>query len=174
MMFRPRFVAAVVAASLVCVVAAPMAFTVPAMAQQAPSAEHLKAARDVVVSSGISASFENIHNEFGDRVRQSVGTTRPEISKDLNEVLAGLKGEADKRRDEMIDAAASIFARRMSAADLTAISAFFNSEVGKRYNATRPLAINDIFTELQPWSIRTSDALFKIMSDEMRKRGHNL
>jgi uncharacterized protein len=173
-MFRPRFAMAMVAASLVCAVGAPLALSVPATAQQPPSAEHIKAARELVVSSGISASFEGIYTEFKDRVRQSVGTTRPEIAKDLTEVLDGLKGEADKRRDEMIDASAAIFARRMSQADLTAISAFFNSEVGKRYNATRPLAINDIFTELQPWSIRTSDALFKIMSDEMRKRGHNL
>ncbi len=173
-MFRPRFAVAMVAASLVCAIAAPLAVSVPAMAQQAPSAEHLKVARDVIVSSGISASFAGIYDEFKDRVRQSIGTTRPEIAKDLTEVLDGLKGEADKRRDEMIDSSARIFARRMSEADLTAISTFFNSEVGKRYNATRPLAINDIFTELQPWSIRTSDALFKIMSDEMRKRGHNL
>lgn len=173
-MFRSRFAAAMVAGSLMGALVGPLALSVPVMAQQAPSAEHVRVARDVVVASGISASFEGIYNEFKDRVRQSIGTTRPEIAKDLTEVLDGLKGEADKRRDEMIDSSARIFARRMSEADLTAIAAFFNSEVGKRYNATRPLAINDIFTELQPWSIRTSDALFKIMSDEMRKRGHNL
>jgi hypothetical protein len=162
-----------------------LVFAAPALAQ-APAATpapaptsavtpaHLEAARDVVITSGISQSFESIYGEFRERVRQIVGTTRPEIQKDLNEVLDSLKPEADKKRDEITTVAAEIFARKMTEADLKEVAAFFKSPVGQRYNAFRPQAIDEIFTALQPWSLQTSNFLFDRFSQEMRKRGHQL
>lgn len=144
----------------------------PASAALTPS--HLQAARDVVTASGIAQSFDSIYTEFRERVRQIVGTTRPEIQKDLNEVLDGLKAEADKKREEITGTAAEIFAKKMTEADLKEVAAFFKSPVGQRYNAFRPQAIEEIFVVLQPWSLQTSNFLFDRFSQEMRKRGHQL
>lgn len=146
----------------------------PALAQQAPGAEHLKAAREVVISSGLSGSFDSIYVEFVAGIRQSLGATRPELKKDMEEVLASLKGEAEARRDEIVDTSARVFASKMTEADLKEVAAFFNSPVGQRYNAYRPQVIDEIFALLQPWSTATSNRLYDLFAAEMRKRGHQI
>lgn len=148
-------------------------FAMPALAQ-APTPEHLKAAREVVISSGLSQSFDSIYAEFTAGVRQSFGATRPELKKDMEEVLTALKAEADLRRDEIVDGSARIFASKMTEADLKDVAAFFNSPVGQRYNSYRPQVIDEIFALLQPWSTATSNRLFDLFQSEMRKRGHQL
>lgn len=149
-------------------------FAAPALAQQGPGPEHLKAARDVVVSSGLAQSFDSIYTEFVAGVRQSVGTTRPELKKDLDEVLASLKDDAEAKRNEIVDTSARAFAGKMTEADLKEVAAFFNSAVGQRYNSFRPEVIDEIYTLLQPWSVATSNLLYDRFYAEMRKRGHQL
>lgn len=152
----------------------------PAQAQTAQPAQpeipqsHLVAGRDVVVLSGLAESFEAIYLEFRERVTQTVGTTRPEVRKDMNEVIEALRPEYEKKREEIIASAAFIFAKRMTEPDLKEVAAFFRSPVGQRYNAMRPRAIDEIFALLQPWSIQTSNLLFDRFSEEMRKRGHQI
>lgn len=148
-------------------------FAVPALAQQAPTPEHIKAAREVVVSSGLSQSIESIYGEFVAGIRQTYAT-RPEIKKDMEEVLTALKAESDLRRDEMVDSSARIFASKMTEADLKEVAAFFSSPVGQRYNSYRAQALDEIFALLQPWSTATSNRLFDLFNTEMRKRGHQL
>lgn len=148
-------------------------FAVPVLAQQAPTPEHIKAAREVVVSSGLSQSIESIYGEFVAGIRQTYAT-RPELKKDMEEVLTALKAESDLRRDEMVDSSARIFASKMTEADLKEVAAFFNSPVGQRYNSYRAQALGEVYALLEPWSMATSNRLFDLFNAEMRKRGHQL
>ncbi len=153
-------------------VAPPAAPAQPAAPAFAPS--HLQAARDFLTVSGVNGNFDGILPEFYTRMQQQFGTTRPELNKPLDEVIVGLKPEADQLIKAMTDRAAEFTAARLSEADLKEVVAFFNSPVGKRYQEGRPLAMNDIFNALQPWSIATSDFLFKRTTEEMAKRGLKL
>lgn len=156
------------------VVAPPPAATpAPAPTADIPQS-HLLAARDLLVATGVAETFDSVYNEFRVRVREMVVTTRPELAKDTDAVIAALKAEADKKREEITASAAFIFAKHMSEADLKEISAFFKSPVGQRYSTARPKALDEIFQLLQPWSVNTSNFLFDRFSEEMRKRGHQL
>ncbi|MEN5082284.1 DUF2059 domain-containing protein [Bosea sp. TWI1241] len=146
----------------------------PAQAQTAPTPDHLKAAREVVVASGMAQSFDAIYPEFSARVRQTIGVTRPEMQKDMDAVLESLKADADAKRTEIVDTTARVFASKMTESDLKEVAAFFNSPVGQRYNAHRNEIIDEVFTLLQPWSVATSNFLFDRFNAEMRKRGHQL
>lgn len=156
------------------VVAPPPAATpAPAPTADIPQS-HLLAARDVLIATGVVDSFESIYAEFRVRVRELVVSTRPELAKDTDEVIAALKSEADKKRDEITASAAFIFAKHMSEADLKEVLNFFRSPAGQRYTAARPKALDEVFQLLQPWSVNTSNSLFDRFSEEMRKRGHQL
>jgi hypothetical protein len=175
MMIRHHIAGA--ALGLAFVLAAPAFAQAPAQAPAsatAPTAAHIAVAREVIELTGISQSFDSVYAEFGARTRQIVGVTRPELTKDMNEVIAALKPEADRKRDEMTLTASDIFARQMSEADLREVAAFFKSPVGQRYNAARPLAIDAIFSVLQTWSVQASNAMFQRFSEEMAKRGHKM
>jgi hypothetical protein len=164
-----------VAVSLALLFAMPVqAQTAPAPAQADVPQSWLEAGRDVVILSGLAESFEAIYLEFRERVTQTVGSTRPEVRKDMAEIIEALRPEAEKKRQEIIASAAYIFAKRMSEADLREVAAFFRSPVGQRYNAMRPRAIDEIFALMQPWSMQTSNFLFDRFSEEMRKRGHQM
>lgn len=146
----------------------------PAVAQPALAASHLAAARDVVIGSGIAGSFEGIYPEFIARMTQSLGATRPDVLKDLDVALKSIKGEADKRIEDMIMSSARIFADMMTEADLKQVAVFYASDVGKKFNTARPAAIDRIFNILQPWSIKTSDELYTVLRAEMKKKGHDI
>lgn len=166
-MIRHHF--AGMALSLALLLGAPAFAQAPALSQ-----EHLQAAREVVQVTGVSQTIENIFKEFTENTKQLVASTRPELAKDMDEVLAILKPESDKRSEEMTRTAIEVFARRMTESDLKEVAAFFKSPVGQRYSTLRHQAMDDIYTVLQPWSVQTSNYLFDRFSEEMRKRGHQL
>ncbi|MCU4182125.1 DUF2059 domain-containing protein [Bosea sp. BH3] len=166
-MIRLSLASAVLGLALLC--------AAPTFAQgTAPTPAHLQAAREVVDLTGVSQNIDNIFREFEENTRQMVGATRPEMVKDMNEVVAVLKPEAQKRTDEMIGSAVAVFAAKMTEADLKEIAAFFKSPVGQRYNSLRSQAMEEIYQVMQPWAVQTSNYLFDRFSQEMRKRGHTL
>jgi len=165
-MIRHSLASALLGLALIC--AAPAFAQAPALA---PS--HLQAARDVMTLTGVTQNIDNIYREFEESAKQLIAT-RPEAKKDMEAIVAELKPEADRRAEEMTKTAAAIFASKMTEADLKAVSAFFTSDVGKRYVSLRSEAMQALFKELEPWSVQTSNYLFDRFSQEMRKRGHTL
>ncbi|KQU50428.1 hypothetical protein ASG72_17630 [Bosea sp. Leaf344] len=174
-MFKTQFASLALGVALVLSAPALAQTAAPAQPQtQSPSAAHLALARELMDLTNVTATFGSIYTEFRDRTRQMVGVTRPELVKDLNEVVDALKPEADKKIAEITGTATGIFAKAMSEADLKETVAFFKSPAGQRYNTTRAKAIEELYTVLEPWSLQTSNFLFDRFSQEMRKRGHNL
>lgn len=172
-MNRHHFASVAIAFSLL--VAAPVMAQAPAPAPaQTLPASHLALARELLDLTNVTPTFASIYTEFRDRTRQMVGVTRPELLKDLNEVVDSLKPEADKKAAEITTTATEIFARKMTEADLREIVGFFKSPAGQRYNVGRAQAVEELYGVLEPWTLQTSNFLFDRFSQEMRKRGHNL
>lgn len=150
----------------------------PAPTPSAPvasvSQSHLQAGRDVVVGSGMSRSFDAILPQFVTEVRQTFTTTRPELTKDLNEVIELVRPEVEARKEEMTTAAAQIFASRLTEAELKDIGTFFNSPSGRRYVETQPLILDEMFKEMQSWTQRLSEFVVTRIRAEMKKRGHEI
>ncbi len=171
MIKRHHIVSAVFGVSLA--LAAP-AFSQTAAPTPALTASHLQAAREVIELTGISNSMASIYAEFSERTGQIVGITRPELKKDMDEVIVSLKPEADAKIGEIMQVAAEIFARRMPESDLVEVAAFFKSPVGQRYNAARTQAVEELYMRLETWTVQTSNFLFERFSQEMGKRGHKM
>jgi uncharacterized protein len=177
--------AAILGACLVAAgpILAPVAFVPEAHAQQPPSPgpasnpnltqSQIDAGRTVVVLSGMVRSFDSILPQYAEQVRQTL-VTRPDLTKDLGEVLEKLKPELEQQKSEMVEAAARIYASRLSEAELKDIGAFFSSPSGKRYVETQPLILDDMFVEMQSWTQRVSAFVIDRVRAEMKKRGHEL
>ncbi len=139
----------------------------------APSAEQIALGRDVVQNSGVSRSFDAIIPQFAEQIRQSL-VTRPELKKDLDEVLGGIKDLLDTQREDMVNRSAMIYARTLSASELKDIATFFKSSAGKKYVESQPVVLDQLFNEMQTWSQRASEAVMLRVRDDMKKRGHTL
>ncbi|TXM64351.1 DUF2059 domain-containing protein [Methylobacterium sp. WL69] len=147
----------------------------PAANTQAPAfaPSHMALAREVMLSSGIARSFDSIIPAFSEQIRQNA-VTRPELGKDLDEVLVGLQPEMEMQKQAMIDTAARIYATRLTEAELADIAAFFRSPAGKRYVETQPQVLDGIVQAMQGWTQEVSEYVMVRVRTEMVKRGHQL
>lgn len=143
----------------------------PAYAQTPPSAEQLKAAREVIEVSGAAASLTNIVPVFMDEAKQTFTRTRPEIAKDLGEVLTAITPEFNQRRDQLMDDIASVYAQRFSAQELTEIKAFYQSSTGAKLVKNLPGVLQQSYEKTEVWSRKMSQDIVARLRQEMRKRG---
>ena len=149
---------------------APAAQAAPAP-QHSPS--HLAVAREVAIGSGITRSFDAIGPQFYEQIKQNL-VTRPEITKDLDQVLEALKPEMELQKQQMIGTVARIFATRMSEAELKDVVAFFKSPSGSKYVQTQPVVLDELVVEMEKWTQGVADYLMVRVRAEMGKRGHQL
>ncbi len=166
---------AVMAAGGVALAQQPTRPAPPAQQPQAPqpSPSHLAAARDVVMLSGMTRTFDVIPPEMNEQIKKNA-VTRPDLTKDLDQVLESLKPEMELQKQQMVNAAARIYATRMSEADLKEIAAFFKSPIGKKYVETQPQILDAMVVEIQEWTKQLAEYVMVRVRAEMSKRGKNM
>ncbi len=152
----------------------PAAPAAPAAAQQAAiTPSHLALAKEVMLSSGIARSFDSILPAFGEQIKQAA-VTRPELTKDLNDVLEKMQPELELQKQRIIDIASRIYANKLTEAELREIATFFRSPAGKRYVETQPQVLDDMVQAMQTWTQEVSEYMMVRVRAEMGKRGHQL
>ncbi len=152
----------------------PAAKPAPAPAAAAPSPAHIAAARELIVATGISRSFEAVIPQLMDRLGTSLTQTRPELIRDLNAVLVELKPDFDKQADQMVDSAARVYAALMSEHDIKTAVAFFKTDVGRKYIESQPAFLTNLAGPMQTWQQQVSSYMVTRVRAEMRKKGHEL
>ena len=136
-----------------------------------PSPAQIAAAREVAISSGMTRSFDAILPQFGEQIRKQA-VSRPEIVKDLDDVLAKLQPELELQKQVMINNSARILAQNLTEAELKEVANFFKSAAGKRYVQTQPKVLDEIVRTMQTWTESVSEYVMVRVRAEMNKRGH--
>jgi hypothetical protein len=174
--FRPALVAALLAG-----------LAAPALAQQAPvapaqqaapaippvaqiSESHLAAAREVVMSSGLSRSLDAIIPQIADQIRAGVSRQRPEVIKDMEEAFRKVIPELSRSTDQIVTSAARLFAAKLTEAELKEVAAFFKSSAGTKYVQMQPALLNDLFMEMQVFSQTLGNLMMDRMREELKKK----
>ncbi|AWN47306.1 DUF2059 domain-containing protein [Methylobacterium terrae] len=150
---------------------APAAPAAPQQAAITPS--HLALAKEVMLSSGIARSFDSILPAFGEQIKQAA-VTRPELTKDLADVIEKMQPELELQKQRIIDIASRIYANKLTEAELRDIATFFRSPSGKRYVETQPQVLDDMVQAMQTWTQEVSEYMMVRVRAEMGKRGHQL
>lgn len=146
----------------------------PAVPPLQVSAAHVDAAREVVILTGISKTYDLFYPQLADSLVNTVSRTRPELRNDLIATVKALKPEFDKRDVEMVDTTARYFAGTMSEKALKETAAFFKSDAGRQYVMMQPQVIDQMMAALDVWNRRMSEDLMTRVREEMRKKGHSL
>ena len=152
----------------------PTAPTPPAAEQkQEISPNHLALARETMLNSGISRSFDSIIPAFSEQIKKNA-VTRPELTSDLDDVIKNLQPEMELQKQRMIDIAARIYAQRLTEPELKDIVTFFRSPAGKRYVETQPQVLDELVGAMQDWTEEVSEYMMVRVRAEMGRRGHQL
>ncbi len=144
-----------------------------AFAQGQPSASHLALAREVATGSGMTRSFDAMTEPLLAQLQQ-MNVTRPEIKKDLDQVVTMLRPEVEQHKQKMVDNAARAFAASMTEAELKEVAAFYKTPAGIKYVQVQPLLLDAIVKDLATWTQNVSEYIMIRARAEMGKRGHNL
>lgn len=139
-----------------------------------PSAAQVQSARELIDASGMSRSFVAMLPQFLADAKASLTATRPEIVKDLDEVIVQLNKEFAPQVEELQQAAAGAMATRFTEAELKDLVTFFKSPVGRKYVDQQPAMMDTIFRVMTEWGQATSALLIDRIRVEMKKRGHTI
>lgn len=144
-----------------------------AQAQQ-PTPAQIQTAREIVLASGASRSFEPIVPSILQQAIAMFVQQNPDLQKQLTEAAQAIQPEFEKRRDEAIEIVARVYAGRFTEAELKEILAFYVSPVGKKYVTTQPVVLEESFRLVQQWGGKVSEEIVTRMRAEMKRRGHNI
>ncbi len=159
------------AASVALTLLAGTAVAQPALAQPSPS--HMALATEVALNSGLTRSFDSVTAPLLEELRQ-MQVARPEIKKDLEEVVELLKPEMELHKKRMVNTTARAFATHMTEAELRDVVAFFKSPAGRKYVERQPPVFDDIMREMSTWAREVEEYVIVRAKAEMQKRGHPL
>ena len=146
----------------------------PSARAQEPTAGQLALARAVMEGSGMSRSFDDVVPQAMDQIGRTLVKTRPELGTDLNKVFDLIQPEFKPFRDEMSNAAARIFAGKLSEPDMKEVAAFFASPAGKRYVDAQPKLLDELVVSMQAFTQAVTAKIFERTRVEMKKLGHDL
>ncbi len=145
---------------------------IPVRAQE-PSASHLAAAREQIETTGVLTPVNDLIPGFSEQIlRQSV--TRPELTKDLEQVLKSVQPEMQLQRQQITNIVARTYAKWLTEPELKEVTAFLRSPIGSKYNKVQQDLLDDVVNDVQVWTQQASEYLMVRVRAEMGKRGHQL
>ena len=138
-----------------------------------PTPSHIAAARELVVAAGASSGLDRIIPALVEDVRRQ-SITRPEMAKDIDEVLKVLAPELEQQKQQAITVAARSYAKYLSESDIRESVAFFKTPAGAHYVAAQPDITDDVVATVTAWSQIAAEYVQTRVRSEMLKRGHQL
>jgi uncharacterized protein len=157
---------------------ASIAFAGPVLAQapaQAPSPAAILIAKQIIELQGRKqAVFEPLVRGVIEKAKDQFMQTNFMWGKDLNEVAANLEKQYAPRVDELVDAAARIYASHFTEQELRQILAWDQSPVGLKMMKEEPKAFDQSLAHAGEWGQTFSEEIIAKMREEMKKRGHEL
>lgn len=140
---------------------------------QEPSATHLSAARELIETTGVLSPVNELIPGFSEQVRRQA-VTRPELTKDLEEVLKSVQPEMQLQRQQITNVVARTYAKWLTEPELKELAVFFKSPLGSKFNKVQQDLLDDVVNDVQVWTQQASEYLLVRVRAEMGKRGHQL
>jgi len=150
------------------------AFGSAALAQPAPSASAVAAARELVELKGGAAMFDPVIFSVIEQTKNALLQTNPQLAKDLNDVATQLRNEFTPRRNELMTEAAKLYAAAFTEQEIKDMTTFYKSPLGKKMLVTEPQVIDRTFAFVEQWGPRVAEEAMVRFRAEMKKKGHNL
>ena len=96
----------------------------------------------------------------------------PDLQKPIVESVQTIAPAFEKRRTEIIDILARVYAVKFTEAELKELLVFYRSTIGKKFVAEQPAVLEESFRRTQEWSSKISEEIVTALRAEMKKRGH--
>jgi uncharacterized protein len=157
---------------------AAISIATPALAQGSsppPSPAAILIAKQIIDIKNMKATaFDPLVRGVIEKAKNEFMQTNFMWAKDLNAVAADLEKQYAPRANELVDAAARIYASHFTEDELKQILAWDQSPIGRKMMVEEPKAFDESLAHAGEWGQDFSDEVIARMRDEMKKRGHDL
>ncbi|MDB5550531.1 MAG: hypothetical protein JWL86_515 [Rhizobium sp.] len=132
--------------------------------------EQLKAARATIAAVGATTKFDVILPTIAEQLKQQLIQATPNFEPIINEVVDGKAIEFAKRRTDLENEAAKVYATSFTLEELNQITAFYTSPAGKKLIANGPIALRELNKAADIWATGVSRDLTKAASDAIEAK----
>lgn len=132
--------------------------------------EQLKAARATIAAVGATTKFDVILPTISEQLKQQLIQATPNFEPVINEIVDGKAIEFAKRRTDLENEAAKVYATSFTLDELNAITAFYTSPAGKKLIANGPIALRELNKAADIWATGVSRDLTKAASDAIEAK----
>ncbi len=137
----------------------------------AGSPEQIAAARELMTVTGAAKQFEAVMPMMLAQFEPLFLKMAPGHESEVKEVLAQLMIRFDKRKGEMMEAIAGIYAQKFTADDIKELTKFFSVGAGKRFTEMQPEIVQESMIAGQSWGQKIGQEIETEMREELKKRG---
>lgn len=141
---------------------------------QAPSANQLKLAQQVVEFQGSMRAFDGAIPSLLTQIYNHYVQQNPDLEKEIGASLRAILPELDKRKQEITGILARVYAEKFTEAELNDILTFYNSATGKKFVGATADIGKETMGRLQEWSGKVNKDAVDRLKAEMKKKGHNI
>jgi hypothetical protein len=162
------------ASRLAVLAVAVAALSSAAQAQKKPSAAEIETANELVKVTGATALFNPLIAGVVEQAKIVFLQQNPGLSNDLNEIATKIRTDLAPRFSELTEEVGRLYAKHFSEQELKAILTFYKSPVGQKMLKEQPQVVDSSMKFAQDWANNLTDEVIKRMSDELKKKGHDL
>jgi hypothetical protein len=132
--------------------------------------EQLKAARATISAVGATTKFDVILPTIAEQIKQQLIQATPNFEPVINEMVDAKAIEFAKRRTDLENEAAKVYATSFTLEELNAITAFYTSPAGKKLIANGPIALRELNKAADIWATGVSRDLTKAASEAIEAK----
>ena len=146
-------------------------------AAQSPSPESMIAARELVVAMRAGEQFKAVLPILLQQLKPIITQGRPEVARDFDAVLPALQELVSTRSDamaKMLEGIVEVYARNFTVAEMRQITAFYGQPIGQKLLDKMPVVAQESMAVGQQFGQSIATELQRLVTEELRKRGHKL
>lgn len=149
-----------------------LAFATPAVAQAPKPVDSaaLAQAKLFLEKSGSAAVSQQMVNGILAAQKASLERSNPGKTAEINEVVGLMQAEFAKEIPAMIDAMATVYARHFTKDELTEVTAFYDTPVGRKMVKEMPQIVSETMTVAQTFGQKIAVEVLTKLKPEFDKR----
>jgi hypothetical protein len=141
---------------------------------QDSSPEGLAAGQELIEASRAADQFKTLLPLIARQLKPAIVQGRPEIERDYDQVMPLMIDLAQRQLAKVTDDMAAIYARNFSVEEMRQITAFYRSPVGQAFLERFPAVAQQSLALGPKFGESLVKEMQRTVTDELRKRGHNL
>jgi len=151
-------------------------FCGPAAAQSS-SPEAMAAARELVVAMRASEQFKAVLPIILQQLKPIITQGRPEVARDFDALLPALQELVNSHSDamaKMLEGIVEVYARNFTAEEMRQITGFYGQPIGQKLLDKMPVVAQESMAVGQQFGQSIATELQRLVTEELRKRGHKI